>query len=127
MRFLIDNALLPALAVGLAEQGHDVVHVRDLGLAAADDEVVLQVAAEQDRVLVSADTDFGTLLAVWAQSKPSVILFRRGSERRTELQLGLLLANLSEIEAALDAGSVIVFAQDRIRIRTLPIGARPRR
>jgi len=49
LRFLIDNALSPALAVGLAEQGHDVVHVRDLGLAAADDEVVLQVAAERDR------------------------------------------------------------------------------
>ena len=57
MRFLIDNALSPVLAVGLAEEGHDAVHVRDLALAAADGELVLQVAAEQDRVLVSADTD----------------------------------------------------------------------
>jgi predicted nuclease of predicted toxin-antitoxin system len=127
LRFLIDNALSPVLAVGLAEEGHDAVHVRDLVLAAADDEVVLQVATEQDRVLVSADTDFGTLLAVWSQRKPSVILFRRGSERRSQLQLGLRLANLPEIQPALEAGSVVVFAQDRIRIRALPIGAGPRK
>lgn len=32
MRFLIDNALSPALAVLLTDAGHDAVHVRSLGL-----------------------------------------------------------------------------------------------
>ncbi|MGH9409395.1 MAG: DUF5615 family PIN-like protein [Vicinamibacterales bacterium] len=37
MRFLVDNALSPALAVLLTDAGHDAVHVRSLGLQHAQD------------------------------------------------------------------------------------------
>jgi predicted nuclease of predicted toxin-antitoxin system len=63
VRFLLDNNLSPSLVEGLRHAGHDVTHVRDIGLAAADDSTVLALAREERRVLVSADTDFGTLLA----------------------------------------------------------------
>ena len=63
MRFLVDNNLSPILAGILRRAGHDVSHVREIGLQAAADEVVLARAQAEQRVVVSADTDFGGLLS----------------------------------------------------------------
>lgn len=73
MRFLIDNALSPLLADALRVSGFDALRVKEIGLQAAEDPVVFAKAMEEDRILVSADTDFGTLLALWQHSRPSVV------------------------------------------------------
>jgi predicted nuclease of predicted toxin-antitoxin system len=90
-------------------------------MQAAPDPDVLERAAAEQRILLSADTDFGTLLARRRARTPSVLLIRRLSGRRAREQVAVVLANLDGVREDLEAGAVVVLTEDRIRIRRLPL------
>jgi len=126
MKLLIDNALSPIVARRLRERSvFDVVHVRELGMQNATDEEIFARAASENRVIVSADTDFGTLLAVRNTRKPSVVLLRRQSPRRPERQAILLSIILPRVELLLEAGAIVVVEENRVRVRSLPLFEEP--
>ncbi|HET7386122.1 MAG TPA: DUF5615 family PIN-like protein [Nocardioidaceae bacterium] len=122
MRFLIDHNLSPGVAVPLRAAGHDVAIAREVGLRTAPDEAVIEVARNEGRVLVSADTDFGAILAISAATTPSFLLMRRAGNRRPEEQATLILDNLDAIRADLEAGAIVVLGEATLRIHLLPIG-----
>jgi predicted nuclease of predicted toxin-antitoxin system len=121
VKFLIDNPLSPRVAAGLRAAGHDAVHVLDYGMHAATDEAIFERAALESRVVVSVDTDFGTLLALREATSPSVILLRAVSLRRADDQVALILVALASTEAALRRGAIVILERHRLRLRDLPI------
>ena len=97
------------------------MHPVDRGLEAADDDVLLAFAAEEGPVLVSGDTDFGSLLALARRRSPSVILFRSWNTPHATDQARIILEHLENLSADLEEGAVVVITDDRIRVRRLPL------
>lgn len=122
MKLLIDNALSPHVVAPLQQVGHDVVHVRQYALQQADDADILERADREGRVVVSADTDFGTLLALRRNTSPSVVLFRGAGSRRPDRLASRLIAELRVAESVLRAGCILTIEPHRVRVRRLPIG-----
>jgi predicted nuclease of predicted toxin-antitoxin system len=123
VRFLVDANVSPRVARLLSEAGHDAVAVRDVGLASASDDAILDRASSDDRVIVSHDTDFGTLLASRRLSKPSFVLVRSSDPLTADDVAALIVANLDAIADDLATGAIVTFARGRLRARRLPIGA----
>jgi len=121
VKFLLDQNQSPLLADLLTAVGHDAIHTRDIGLSRAPDVDMLTRAKLDGRVLITADTDFGELLARSGDDAPSVLLLRRHDRRRAEAVAELILANLDAIESDLTSRALVVFDGARIRIRALPI------
>ncbi len=71
MRLLLDANLSPKrIGAALTTRGHDVVSLAaDAALGALDDPQVLELAAEQSRILVTRNArDFAPLLREWAEA-----------------------------------------------------------
>jgi predicted nuclease of predicted toxin-antitoxin system len=120
VKFLVDMPLSPALADWLATRNHDAVHASRIGLAFEPDRKILQHAARQNRVVITADLDFPRLLAQFRANGPGLILFRSGdwSEVETTAKMAQVLELVPEAELA---RSIVVIEPARIRKRRLPI------
>jgi predicted nuclease of predicted toxin-antitoxin system len=121
MRLLVDQNLSRVFAAALRSAGHDAVHTSEIELSTVLDEAIAARAADDDRVVVSADTDFGTLLAASGASRPSVLLIRLRTPRSAEALAAVVLANLDEVADDLDSGAIVVLEDERVRVRPLPL------
>lgn len=121
MKLLLDANLAPRLAEGLRAAGFDAVHLIELDLLTATDEEVFDRAAEDERCVITADSDFGMLLAMRRATIPSVVHLRDVAERGPDEHLALLVANLPQIAADLEAGAIASLSPARLSVRDLPI------
>jgi predicted nuclease of predicted toxin-antitoxin system len=85
------------------------------------DNDIFETAFKEERIIITADTDFGYLLSTWNKRKPSIIIFRKRVERNPEIQVELLKVNLPKLQETIEAGSITVIEAARIRTRELPL------
>lgn len=120
MRFLVDMPLSPELAGWLVRQGHDAVHVLEVGLDRASDAAILEHARNERRVVITADLDYPRLLTLMRTEGPGLILFRGGnySEKEAVERLTQTLKTIPKEELP---NSIVVIEKNRIRRRRLPV------
>ena len=119
MKFLIDNNLSPLVSKELNKLGFDSVHVKEFKMQKAFDYQIFDLAFKENRIIVSADTDFGFILSQWDKNLPSVILFRNFSTN-PDRQFQSLKNTIKNFNDELEKGGLIILEPDRTRIKSLP-------
>lgn len=88
MKFLVDAQLPPALALWLAETGHEALHVEQIGLRDATDSAIWERAKREGFVLVTKDEDFARRSAQSADA-PVIVWLRIGNATNRTLRAWL--------------------------------------
>jgi predicted nuclease of predicted toxin-antitoxin system len=114
MKFLVDVCVSSrSLLSFLTDAGHEVVTMMDIDPSASDT-IVLETAFREQRVLVTADNDFGELVFVRRMPHgPIVRLVELNVDDQVQGMRELLERNAAELEGAV----LITVTRWRIRVR----------
>jgi len=117
MRLLADENIDAALVHWLRAEGVDVSYVAELAPACCDEDV-LRMARGDDRVLLTADLDFGEMVFRQRQIPRGVVLLRYRAPSQGE-RLEIFRAQWARLAARVE-GKFVVATDRKIRIRPLP-------
>ncbi len=105
----------------LQAAGHDAMHVGAIGMAAASDVAILDVARKEGAVVVTLDADFHAIMALGQLREPSIVRLR--AEGLDAARAASLIASvIVRTESELRAGALVTAAPGVARVRRLPIG-----
>ena len=123
MKILLDMNLPRLVGRLLAAEGHTWRHVSDLGLYQAEDREILRLAKEEGEVVFTHDLDFGALLALSGDDRPSVVILRQRNLDPNHLYRSIRQS--AEIwTPAVERGAIVILEDEAVRIRALPLGGR---
>lgn len=118
MKLLVDMNLSPEVTV-LSAAGFEAVHWSAVGAADASDHELLSWAAAHDHIVLTSDLDFGAILAVTRQLRPSVLQVR--SDLLTPEAIGgAVLAAIRQAHQELVDGALLSIDAVRSRVRISP-------
>ena len=116
MKFLIDRCAGRLLADWLRREGHDVVESYELG-SDPGDRVLLEWAANETRILVTIDTDFGEL--IFLENLPHAGLVRL-PDVPTHQRLLVMQDLITRYKSDLENAAIVTVRSGRIRISKGP-------
>ncbi len=117
---LLDQGLPRSAASLLRDEGWDVLHTGDTGLSRSTDRQILEFARNEQRVIITLDSDFHTILALTNASTPSVIRIRLEGLRGPDLAL-LIKKIWPRVEPQVKKGAMVTVTESGIRIRNIPV------
>jgi predicted nuclease of predicted toxin-antitoxin system len=120
MKFLLDVGISPRLGELLMQQAHSYRHLPNHYSPKTNDVDILQIAIDNQEVIITHDLDFGALLAFSGNNQPSTILFRI-HDIVPQLFHNLIINNWQTIEEPLIEGALVVIETHSVRIRKLPL------
>ncbi|MBV5298672.1 MAG: DUF5615 family PIN-like protein [Rhodoferax sp.] len=113
MKFLVDAQLPQRFCTWLKGAGHDACHTLDLPMAnRTTDSAIVELAQEQDRVIVTKDDDFVRSRLVYGKPK-RLLLVATGNIGNQELER-LICGNLPGIVAALGVSGYVEIGRDKL-------------
>ena len=116
MKFVADECCDALLVEGLRHSGVDVLYVKEIAPGAAD-ETVLKMAADQERVLLTEDKDFGELVVRLKLPVYGIVLLRM-NPADSHSKLARVRHLLRHHEDRLP-GSLVVLSEKRARFRAM--------
>jgi len=85
VKLLLDENLSPRLCDRLADLRMTIVHVRSVGLEAADDVRIWDHAAQHEFMIVTKDTDFNNRAFLFGPP-PKVVWIQRGNSSTQDVE-----------------------------------------
>jgi len=114
IRFLADESCDFAAVRSLRSTGYDVVAVAE-SLPSASDKEVLRIAVEEERILITEDSDFGEWVFAYGEKMKGVLFIRFPGNARSSL--GETVVLFVEKHGMDLIGSFTVLQPGRARIR----------
>jgi predicted nuclease of predicted toxin-antitoxin system len=118
MRFLADMGVAQRIVEWLRSEGHDTIHLREQGLQRLPNGEIFTKAAQEGRIILTFDLDFGELVALSGRDRVSIILFRLHNTRTPHV-IDRLRKVLQDSGPALERGAIVVVEESRHRTRRL--------
>ncbi|MBW2249323.1 MAG: DUF5615 family PIN-like protein [Deltaproteobacteria bacterium] len=120
MRLLLDQGLPRSSAEILRNKGWNIQHTGEIGMSRATDRQILEYARDEQRIVITLDSDFHAILAVENLDSPSVVRIRQEGLRGPELA-ELVEKIWSKIGKHLENGAMATITEKAIRIRKIPL------
>jgi predicted nuclease of predicted toxin-antitoxin system len=120
MKIVADLHISPRTVQFLNSLGHDAVRSSTILPLTADDKTIVARAADEQRVVLTQDLGFSTIVALTGRNTPSLITLRLSSSR-IEYVNATLERILPTLEADVLLGMIVTIEDSRIRRRSLPI------
>ena len=120
MRILLDMNIPMKYAPSIEKRGITVQRWRDVGAIDASDADIMEYASNNDYIVMTYDLDFGTILSITKDLKPSIAQIR-SSIQKSNKAVELICDALLRYSDELNTGAILSIDLHKSRVRLLPL------